>query len=64
MEDKLVVILRHENVERHPNQRIMVINISDYAYLVPYVEDTEKIFLKTIYPSRKHTKVYIEKGGT
>jgi uncharacterized DUF497 family protein len=51
----------HPNQKRYPEQRIMVIGISNYAYLVPYVEDEEEIFLKTIIPSRKATEIYF--GG-
>jgi uncharacterized DUF497 family protein len=51
----------HPNQKRYPEQRIMVIGISNYAYLVPYVENEEKIFLKTIIPSRKATEIYF--GG-
>ena len=39
----------------------MVIGINNYAYLVPYVEDAEEIFLKTIIPGRKATDIYF--GG-
>ncbi len=48
----------HPNQKRYPGQRIMVIGIHNYAYLVPYVEDEEEIFLKTIIPSRKATEIY------
>ncbi len=51
----------HPNQKRYPEQRIMVIGINNYAYLVPYVEDAEEIFLKTIIPSRKATDIYF--GG-
>jgi hypothetical protein len=44
----------------HPTQRIYVLDINSYIYLVPYVEDAKKIFLKTIYPSRKMTKHYLK----
>ena len=37
----------------------MVININDYIFLVPFIEDENKIFLKTIIPSRKATKKYL-----
>ncbi len=40
----------------------MVINIESYIYLVPFVEDKEKIFLKTIIPSRKATRDYLIKN--
>ena len=51
--------LEHPNSKKHPNQRVFVINIDDYAYLVPYVEDRKEIFLKTVIPSRKATKAYL-----
>ncbi|MCX5880725.1 MAG: toxin, partial [Deltaproteobacteria bacterium] len=43
----------HPNQKAHPGQRIMVIGIANYAFLVPYVENEEELFLKTIIPSRK-----------
>jgi hypothetical protein len=49
------------NQDRYFGQRIMVIGINNYAYLVPYVENEEEIFLKTIIPSRKATEIYF--GG-
>jgi hypothetical protein len=51
----------HPNQDRYFGQRIMVIGINNYAYLVPYVENEEEIFLKTIIPSRKATEIYF--GG-
>ena len=48
----------HPNQRRYSGQRIMVIGVDNYAYLVPYVEDEEEIFLKTIIPSRKATHMY------
>jgi len=39
---------------------MMVFNIEEYIYLVPYIETREEIFLKTIIPSRKSTKEYLE----
>lgn len=61
----LLKTVEHPNKGRYPNQLMYVINIDNYAYLVPFVEDEEKIFLKTIIPSRKATRVYIieEKGA-
>jgi len=53
---------KHPN-KKYPNQRIFVIEIDNYAYLVPYVEDKEKIFLKTVIPSRKATKKYLINKG-
>jgi uncharacterized DUF497 family protein len=48
----------HPNQQEYPGQRIMVIGISNYAYVVPYVENDEELFLKTIIPSRKATQRY------
>jgi uncharacterized DUF497 family protein len=52
---------KHPKQKKYPEQRIMVIGINNYAYLVPYVEDEEELFLKTIIPSRKATESYF--GG-
>jgi len=54
-------IYDHPNQQKYPNQKISVVKVEDYVYLVPYVENDEEIFLKTIIPSRKATKQYI--GG-
>lgn len=52
----------HPNKKRYPNQRIMVVEIDNYAYYIPYMQDGEKLFLKTIFPSRKATKKYLTGG--
>ena len=49
----------HPNQKAYPGQRIMVINVANYAYLIPYVENEEELFLKTIIPSRKATQQYL-----
>ena len=51
--------IAHPNQELHPGQRVFVIAINGYVFLVPFIEDKDKIFLKTIYPSSKYTKKYI-----
>lgn len=55
----LLDIIKHPNSEKYPNQRMFIVNINEYAYLVPFVESQEEIFLKTVIPSRKATKKYI-----
>ena len=57
-----VDIFEHPNQARYPGQQISVVAIEGYAYLVPFVENEEEIFLKTIIPSRKATKQYL--GGS
>ena len=51
--------LCHPNKDKYPNQRLFVVNVEGYVNLVPYVENEEEIFLKTIIPSRKATKKYL-----
>jgi uncharacterized DUF497 family protein len=51
--------IEHPNQERYPGQKIAVVMIDTYVYLVPYVEHNEEIFLKTIIPSRKATNKYM-----
>lgn len=51
--------LEHPNKERYPNQRILVVEVNNRAYLVPYVESDSEIFLKAIIPSRKATRKYL-----
>jgi CO/xanthine dehydrogenase FAD-binding subunit len=50
--------------QKHSRQRVYVVEIKKYAYAVPYISNARKqeIFLKTIYPSRLLTKIYL-KGG-
>ena len=54
-------IVVHPNQEKYPNQQLLVVEINDYAYLVPFVENENGKFLKTIIPSRKATRDYL--GG-
>lgn len=55
----LLATLTHPNQEKYPNQKLFVINIENYAYLVLFIEDETHIFLKTIIPSRKATEQYL-----
>ena len=57
-EGHVLDIIQHPQKSRYPNQLIYVVLINEYVYCVPCVEDDEKIFLKTIFPSRKFTKKY------
>ena len=56
---KLLDTIQHPNQEKYPNQRIFVVDIDRYVYFVPFVEDDNEFFLKTIIPSRKMTKQYL-----
>lgn len=59
---KILDVINHPNQNKYPNQKILIADIRNYAYLIPYAEDEEKYFLKTIIPSRKATKKYILKN--
>jgi uncharacterized DUF497 family protein len=59
---QLLDIVEHPNQERYGGQRIFIVKIRDYAYLVPFVETECEIFLKTIIPSRKATEDYLRGG--
>ena len=52
-------VLEHPNRERYPEQKIFVVDVEDYAVVVPFVENEGWIFLKTIIPSRKLTRQYL-----
>lgn len=54
-----VDLFEHPNQSRYPGQKISVVLVEGYAYLVPFVESKDAIFLKTIIPSRKATKQYL-----
>jgi uncharacterized DUF497 family protein len=57
-EDVLETI-EHPNQDKYPGQKIAIIRIENYAYLVPYIQESDEIFLKTIIPSRKATNKYV-----
>ncbi len=56
---RVLDILPHPNQEKFPHQKILVVKINDYIHYVPFVEDKEKYFLKSIIPSRKHNSKYL-----
>ncbi len=54
-----VIETDHPNKKKYPNQKILIVDVDGYAYLVPCVIDKDEYFLKTIIPSRKATKKYL-----
>lgn len=58
----LLDIVKHANPGKYPNQRMFVVVVEQYVYLVPFVEETNYYFLKTVIPNRKATRDYL-KGG-
>lgn len=57
--NEILAVEKHHNVKKYPHQFVYVIELHDYAYLVPFVRDGNTIFLKTIIPSRRATKKYL-----
>lgn len=55
----LLDVIEHPQAERFGHQKIFVVRVDDYVYLVPFVESDREIFLKTIIPSRKATRDYL-----
>jgi len=49
---------RHPNTDKYPNQYIFVVRLKGYVHHVPYIRESEDIFLKNIIPSRKLNKKY------
>jgi hypothetical protein len=58
----LLDVVEHPNRRRYPNQAVFVVAVAGYVHLVPFVEEPESIFLKTIIPSRKATREYEIRG--
>ena len=58
MSGDILDTIDHPNQARYPGQKIHIIVIEDYVYLVPFVESEEEVFLKTVIPSRKATRTY------
>ena len=57
----LVVNQPHPNCDRYPHQRVLIVAIHDYAYVVPCVVTGERYELITLFPSRKATRDYLRK---
>ena len=58
----LLDVLAHPNQAKYPKQRVLVVSCDNYAYLVPFVEEEDYFFLKTVIPSRKATRDYLNQG--
>ena len=56
----LLLILEHHNSEKYSGQKIMVVKHLNYIYAVPFLEQNNERFLKTIIPNRKLTKKYLK----
>jgi uncharacterized DUF497 family protein len=60
---QLLDILEHPNKKLYADQKLYVVALNDYAYVVPFIEKEDEIFLKTLFPSRKYTRIYFGEEG-
>lgn len=60
---RLLDVVPHQNPTKYPRQRILVVEVAGYAFLVPFIEEEDHYFLKTIIPSRKATRDFIAKDS-
>lgn len=62
-EGHLLDVVDHPNIEKYQNQKIFIVDIEGYAICVPFVEEGNgDFFLKTLFPSRKHTRQFNLEG--
>ena len=58
-DDCLLDVLEHHNKEKYGGQKLYVIKLDGYAYIVPFEDNGDERILKTIFPSRRYTRLYI-----
>jgi hypothetical protein len=59
-DDREIAIVEHPNKTQYLKQKMFIVEIKNYVYAVPFVQEKENcFFLKTIFPSRKLTKKYL-----
>jgi len=60
LNEQLLDVIDHPNIYKYPNQKMYVVRVNNYVYLVPFIKkDHQTVFLKTIFPSRKAKKHYL-----
>ncbi|MGZ5884463.1 MAG: hypothetical protein ACXWJE_08875 [Burkholderiaceae bacterium] len=59
-DDRIVNIVPHHNPEKYPNQKILLVKINGYIHYVPFVEDDDCYFLKSIILSRKYNEQSVQ----
>lgn len=59
-EGRILDIIQHPDQKKHGGQKMYILNIDGYVYIVPFVESDTEVFLKTIIPSRKATRKYLK----
>jgi len=59
-QSKQIKTIEHPNKGRYPKQRIFLVKLRKHIYAIPFIEEDDYIFLKTIYPSEKYTKNFLK----
>lgn len=54
-------IINHPNKTKYPHQKIYIVDVDGYAYMIPFERHENRAILKTIFPSRKITRLYQNK---
>jgi len=62
LNDKVLHDMTHPNKEKYPKQRLMIVNLDNYTYGVPYLRNEQEVVLKTIYPDRRYKKLLEKKN--
>ena len=60
IQSRLVAVRRHP---KRADQSVMLFDYKGYIWVVPFVAVGGEIFLKTLYPSRKYTRIH-RRGDT
>jgi hypothetical protein len=58
----LLDVVEHPSKAKYPKQRVLIVSFDGYVYLVPFIEEADHFFLKTVIPSREATRDYLLKG--
>ena len=61
-QEKVIDVVDNPN-PKYQHQKMFILDIKGYIFLVPFIETEETYFLKTIFPSRKATKEYLKEGN-
>jgi len=61
-EGDILDVLKHPDMTKYHNQKIYVVRIDSYAWLVPFRDEADKRILITAYPSRKYTSLNLEEN--
>ena len=58
-EGNILDIRKHPNELKYPDQKILYVRILEEVYAVPFIEEKDCFFLKTLFPTRKARKEFL-----